>query len=123
MAEIKDCINKKVKISKGSITIKDDNNETCGIVRNIISLYDLQANKQIDYYKMIKNLGLHGKIDIKDCIISDGVIYVFRNIKSKLFHEKYGYIDDNEKQKADEQENIFSTIKNAGITVIDCIYM
>lgn len=123
MAEIKDCINKKVKISKGSITIKDDNNKTCGIVRNIISLYDLQANKQIDYYKMIKNLGLHGKIDIKDCIISDGVIYVFRNIKSKLFHEKYGYIDDNEKQKADEQENIFSTIKNAGITVIDCIYM
>lgn len=123
MAEIKDCIGKNVKISKASITIKNEEGKTCGVVRNIISLYDLQANKQIDYYKMIKNLGLHGKIDIKDCIISDGAIYVFRNIKSKLFHEKYGYMDDNEKQKAEEQESIFNIIKNAGITVIDCIYM
>lgn len=123
MAKIKDCIGKNVKISKASITIKNEEGKTCGVVRNIISLYDLQANKQIDYYKMIKNLGLHEKIDIKDCIISDGVIYVFRNIKSKLFHEKYGYMDDNEKQKAEEQESIFNIIKNAGITVIDCIYM
>lgn len=51
------------------------------------------------------------------------VLYMFRNIKSKLFHEKYGYMDDNEKQKAEEQESIFNIIKNAGITVIDCIYM
>lgn len=29
MAEIKDCINKKVKISKGSITIKNDEGKTC----------------------------------------------------------------------------------------------
>ena len=49
MAEIKDCMNKKVKISKGSITIKDDDNKTCGVVRNIVSLYDLQANKQIPF--------------------------------------------------------------------------
>lgn len=123
MAEIKDCMNKKVKISKGSITIKDDNNKTCGIVRNIISLYDLQANKQMDYYRKIRDMGLHGKISIRDCIISDGTMYIFRNIKSKLFHEKYGYIDDSEKQKADEQESIFNTVKESGIEVIECIYV
>jgi hypothetical protein len=123
MAEIKDCMNKKVKISKGSITIKDDDNKTCGIVRNIVSLYDLQVNKKIDYYKVIRNLGLHGKISIRDCIISDGVMYVFRNIKSKSFHEKYGYIDDNEKQKAEEQERIYQTLKDNEIEVIECIYV
>lgn len=123
MAEIKDCMNKKVKISKGSITIKDDNNKTCGIVRNIISLYDLQANKQIDYYRKIRDIGAHGKISIKDCIISDGTMYIFRNMKSKLFHEKYGYMDDNEKQKAEEQEKIYQTLKDNEIEVIECIYV
>ena len=54
MAEIKDCIGKHVKISKGSITIKAENGKTCGVVRNTTSLYDLQANKQMDYYKKIK---------------------------------------------------------------------
>ena len=123
MAEIKDCIGKNVKISKGSITIKDDDNKTCGVVRNIVSLYDLQANKHIDYYRKIRDIGLHGKISIRDRIISDGTMYIFRNIKSKLFHEKYGYMDDNEKQKAEEQESIFNTIKDSGIEVIECIYL
>lgn len=123
MADIKECIGKKVKISKGSITIKDDNNKTCGVVRNVTSLYDLQANKQMDYYKQLRELGLHGKVSIKDCIISDGTMYVFRNIKNKLFHEKYGYISEEEKQKAEAQERIYNILKTAGINVIECIYV
>ena len=54
MAEIKDYINKKIKISKNSITIKDDNNKTCRVIRNITSLYNMQPNKQIEYYKTLK---------------------------------------------------------------------
>ena len=123
MAEIKDCIGKNVKISKGSITIKTEDGKTCGVVRNIVSLYDMQANKQMDYYQKIKHAGLHGKISIKDCIIADGTMYVFRNIKSKLFHEKYGFISEGEKQKAEEIETIYDTLKMAGIDVIECIYV
>ena len=123
MAEIKDCIGKKVKISKGSITIKSDDGKTSGVVKNITSLYDLQANKQMDYYKKIKQAGLHGKISIKDCIISDGTMYVFRNIKSKLFHDKYGFISEEEKHKAEEMETIYNAIRTAGIDVIECVYV
>ena len=123
MAEIKDCNGKKVKISKGSITIKSDDGKTIGVVRNITSLYDLQANKQMEYYKIIRKLGLHGKISIKDCIIADGVMYVFRNIKSKLWHEKYGFISEEEKQRAEETETIYNTIRMAGIDVIECVYV
>ena len=123
MAEIKDCNGKKVKISKGSITIKSEDGKTNGVVRNITSLYDLQANKQMDYYKIIRKLGLHGKISIKDCIIADGTMYVFRNIKSKLWHEKYGFISEEEKQKVEEQETIYNALKTAGIDVIECVYV
>lgn len=123
MAEIKDCIGNNVKISKASITIKNEEGKTCGVVRNITNLYDLQANKQMEYYRVIRNLGLHGKISIKDCIISDGVMYVFRNIKSKLFHEKYGYIDDYEREKAEEQEKTYQIFRDNGIEVIECVYV
>ena len=123
MAEIKDCMGKKVKISKGSITIKSEDGKTCGIVRNIISLYDLQSNKQMDYYSTLRELGLHGKISIKNCIIKDDKIYVFRNIKSKLFHEKHGFLTENERCKAEEQEIIYDTLKIAGINVIECIFL
>ena len=123
MAEIKDCIGKNVKISKGSITIKSEDGKTSGVVRNITSLYDLQANKQMEYYQKIRKLGLHGKISIKDCIISDDTMYVFRNIKSKLWHEKYGFISEEEKQRSEETEIIYNTIRTAGIDVIECIYI
>ena len=123
MAEIKDCNGKQVKISKCSITIKSEDGKTSGVVKNITSLYDLQANRQMEYYKKIRNLGLHGKISIKDCIISDGTMYVFRNIKSKLFHERYGFISEEEKQKAEEIETIYNAIKTAGIDVIECVYV
>lgn len=45
MAEIKDCIGKNVKISRGSITIKGDNGKTCGVVRNIRRFHNIQTNK------------------------------------------------------------------------------
>ena len=123
MAEIKDCIGKNVKISKGSITIKSEDGKTSGVIRNITSLYDLQANKQMEYYQKLRKLGLHGKISIKDCIITDGTMYVFRNIKRKLWHEKYGFILEEEKQKAEKMEIIYNEIKTAGIDVIECIYV
>ena len=123
MAEIKDCIGKNVKISKGSITIKAEDGKTCGVVRNIVSLYDMQANRQMEYYKKIKQAGLHGKITIKDCIISDGIMYVFRNIKSKLWHDEHGYFTEEEKQKAEETETIYNALRTAGIDVIECIYV
>lgn len=85
MAGIKECVNQKVKINSRSITIKDEKDKTCGVVRNIISLYDLQVNKQMDYCKKIHDIGIWGKISIKDCIISNDTMYIFRNIKSKLF--------------------------------------
>ena len=51
MAEIKDCIGKHVKISKNSITIKNEEGKTCGVVRNISSLADIHPNKQMVCFK------------------------------------------------------------------------
>ena len=123
MAEIKECIGKNIKISKNSITIKDNNNKTCGVVRNIISLYDMQPNKQYDYYKKLKQIGLHGKISIKDIIVKDNTMYAFRNIKSKLHHQKYGYFSESEERKEKEQDQYFEIAQLNDIQVIECIFI
>lgn len=123
MAEIRDCVGKRVKISKSSITIRDDRGKTCGVVRNIISLYDMQPNKQIDYWHILKKAGLNGKISLANIIIKDEKMYAFRNIKSKLFHKKYGYFSDEEKKRAEQEEEVFQEFCDAGIEVIECIFV
>ena len=124
MAEIKDCIGKNVKISKCSITIKSDIGKTCGVVKNIRKFHDIQTNKQIDYFHLLKKSGAWGNrnFDIDNCIEKDGKLYAFRNIKSKVFHEKYGYFSENEIRNEKEQETIYNGLKMAGIDIIECLF-
>lgn len=125
MAEIKDCIGKKVKINKSSITIKDDAGKTCGVVRNIWKFKDIQPNKQINYFRILKNVGAWGNrnFDVDTCVIKDGKMYVFRNLKTIQFHNKYGYFSEDEKRNVEEQEAIYTAFRTAGIEVIDCIFI
>lgn len=120
MATIKDCVGRRIKINKNSITIKDDTGKTCGVIRNIVSLYDMQPNKQIDYSRLKKIPGFNKyAISIKNCIIKDGEMYIFRNVQSKLFQEKYGYISEYEKTLAEDKEAAHNAIKAAGIEIIE----
>lgn len=125
MAEIKDCIGKNVRIGKTSITIKSDNGKTCGVVQDILKFKNIQANNQINYFHMLKKVGAWGNknFDINTCIVKDGKMYVFRNMKTIQFHEKYGYFSEDEKQKAEEQEAIYNALIAAGIEVIECVFM
>jgi hypothetical protein len=120
VAEIRDCIGKQVKINSGSITIKDEDGKTRGVVRDITSLYDLQCNKQTPYFNKLREAG--GGVSTREVIIKDNQMYVFRNIKSKLFHEEYGYFDEEEKRRAEEQDAVYDRIKDAGIEEIDCMF-
>lgn len=122
MSSILECIGKEIKISKNSITIKDENGKTCGVVRNVISLHDIQPNKQIEYYKMLKEANLNTKISNKNCFIKDNELYIFRNIKSKLFHAKYGYFSDYEKEKEETDDSIYKIAFEKGFKVIECIF-
>ena len=125
MADIKDCIGKNVKISKCSITIKSDDGKTCGVVRDIRKFNDIQANKQMEYFHLLKKVGAweSRNFDVNSCVEKDGKLYTFRNMKSKLFHEKYGYFSENEKQNAEEQETIYNALETARVGVIECIFV
>ena len=61
--------------------------------------------------------------DVDSCIEKDGKLYAFHNMKSKLFHEKYGYFSENEIKNEEEQEAIYSALEASGINVIECIFV
>lgn len=120
--EMKDLNGKRIRISKNSITAKNENGKTCGVVRNTTTLYDLQANKQMDFYRKLKE---HGALPIRlnDVIIKDSEMYIMHNIKSRLFHEKYGYFSEEERIKAEQQEQLYSKLAAAGCNIIECIFI
>lgn len=125
MAEIKDCIGKEVKISKCSITIKSEEGKTCGVVRDIRRFKDIQQNKISDYFHLLKKCGAWGNknFDVNNCIEKDGKLYAFRNMKSKMFNEKYGYFSEEEKSNAEEQKKIYNTLNENGVEIINCVIL
>lgn len=125
MAEIKECIGRNVKISKCSITIKDDNGKTRGIVQNIQKFNDVQFNKSMDYFRILKNTGAWQSRDfnVDTCIVKDAKMYVFRNMNTVRFQEKYGYFSEEEKRRAEDLEAIYNALRAVGIEVIECKFV
>lgn len=79
MAKIQDCIGQMVLVSAHSITIKDENDKTRGLVRNVDNLYDLAPNKQFPLARMIEQAGLSRDKYFGYCnelLIIDGELYV-----------------------------------------------
>ena len=114
--EIMDIKNQYVKLSKGSITVKGENGKTKGLVRGLTRFLDLQANKKIDYSKLLRNSGVWGnsKIDMDNCYILDGTVYLIRNMNS------YKYYTEEEREKYD---TMYQNIASYGIMVIPCYFV
>lgn len=114
--EIMGIKNQYVRLSKGSITVKDENGKTKGLVRGLTRFLDLQTNKRIDYFKLLRNSGVWGnkKIDMDNCYILDGAVYLIRNMNS------YKYYTEEEKEKYD---TMYQNIENYGVIVIPCYFV
>lgn len=122
MANIIDCENEEIKIGETSITIKNkETGKTKGIVKNITKFKDIQPNKQIDYFKRLKELNLWRNriVNMNNVLIQDGEIIVFRNMRSSDFYKQYGFVDNTEKEKH-EKENAFYEELSKKIQVIHC---
>ena len=60
--KIREIEGKRINVSARTITIKDENNKTCGMVRNITTLNDVQPNKQIVFSTDLRKKGVSREI-------------------------------------------------------------
>lgn len=117
--EILDCKNQNIKISKGSITIKDECGKTKGIVRDVRHFKDIQMNKQVDYFHILKRAGLWGnsKVDLHNVIIKDNTIYLFRNIHGLEILRRF------DSELAERLDTIYKKASENGIEVVEAIFV
>lgn len=121
---INDLKNKRIKISKTSITCKDENDKTCGIVRGIKKFMDVRPNIQVDYFGKIRAAGAWtSNLNVMNNIIMDGnKLYYFDDIGAYETYEKYfaGSTDfELEARNNEERKQIAENMKKIA-TVIEC---
>lgn len=122
--DIKDIKGKMVKIGRTSITVKDENNKTRGIVRNIVLFKDAPLRITSQYFKTIKSVGIWGNQKLtKNTIICDKELYLLKDTR-RLSRWLY-MIENFECAKDDMPEYqkemaIYEEAQKAGINVIEC---
>ena len=75
--EIKEIVGREIKINANSITVRNEEGKTCGVVRNVTSLYNIQANKQFDINSKLRKSGIRSMdFDIKKIYLLKMIIYI-----------------------------------------------
>ncbi|MBQ1777224.1 MAG: hypothetical protein IIZ93_03615 [Acidaminococcaceae bacterium] len=114
--------NQRVKISDRSITCKDENGKTKGVVTGAIRFKSLQPNKQMEYFRRISESGLWCSGEMDKVYILNGKIYYLFNLRLTDFYETYladvpGFEADTEKYI--QRKNLAENAAKIG-TVIPC---
>lgn len=81
--------NQRVKISPRSITIKTEDGKTAGVVRNTCKFKELQINKQMEFFKILKASGIWGSGFMDGVVFHDGKLYYLHNLKPLEVYERY----------------------------------
>lgn len=88
MENMKRSVRQYVKIGKTSITIKDDDGKTCGIIRNIQKFTDMPPRDQFLYSKSMRKNGFWGTELINNVVFLDKKCYFLLNLRVMEFYEK-----------------------------------
>lgn len=84
--KITDISGQRVKIGKTSITVKDANDKTRGIVNCVTVFKNAAPREQFNYYSRLRKIE---NIEHDKVIICDGELYYLHNLKPIEFYEKY----------------------------------
>lgn len=123
--EMKDIIGKRIKLSANSITVKDENGKTRGIVRGARRFKDCRANQQIEIRGKIKNAGIsfiNAGVNF-DCVINaEGKWWYINDLKWESDYFKYFEgRDESLDKKYQNRRNIYDALVNENVMeVIDC---
>lgn len=127
--KINDINNKKVKIGVTSITVKDDNDKTCGVVRNISRFKDLSPRMAQPLWKKLRECGLWGTKYMENVVVCDGQLCYLHNLKAdKFYHDIKEILTDcemleDETKRFDYRQDVKNRAEANGIKVMSCYLM
>lgn len=121
--EIQDLKNKKIIIGKMSITCKDENGKTCGIVRNVKTWKTLPLREVFEFHKIVNASGIRAAGLSNNLIVDGKQLYYLHDLKPIEFYENYidGKIENSsEKERYNTRKQIAEKAKEYNIIVIPC---
>lgn len=86
--KIENIAGKRIKVSQHSITVKDENGKTAGVVRDTCWFQDLQSNKQIDFWKILRESGVWCADLIGNVVFCDGKMYYLHDLRPLENYER-----------------------------------
>lgn len=126
--EMIDLKNKRVKISAGTITVKDENDKTCGMVRGVRPFKSWAPREAAEYFKSLKASGIWGSRDVStENVILDGKqLYYLNDLRPLQNYERMRAVFESDPAWESEvrhyqvRKAIAEQAAAAGMIVIDC---
>lgn len=124
--KIAEIANRKIKISPHSITVKNDDGKTCGVVRDVRPYDELRTAEQMEYHKKFCEFGIFNHSEFVKCfVLCDGEPYFLHNLRpletyERLFKGKEGW--ETEERKYNERKQAAEKMAEIA-TVIPCYVM
>lgn len=121
--------NKKVKVGMASITVKNENGKTSGVVRNIRSFKALLPRLPQDIWKRLRDSGIWGSGYCDNIVESDGQLYYLHDLwKDENYYQFMDTFKDcdflqNEIDCFNKRQEIKNKAEQCGIKVISCYLM
>lgn len=116
--QMQELTNQKVKISSHTITVKDDNNKTRGMIRNVRPFKECQTNVQMNIWKTARQYN----IELDKLFYVDGQWWYIYNTKwdedyHRYFENKNAQMDKKYKERCAAYETINT---ETNINIIKC---
>ena len=113
-----------LKLSRSTITMKNEDGKTMGMVRGLERFSDMTGAKQFSAYQEVKKLGASGEgIKMSDIYFDGKQMYVFNNIKHSEFlsglNKEGAKALKDEIEKAKEKNKRLAEMEKNGVIVVN----
>lgn len=119
--KMEDLEGKVAYISKNSITMKDDDGKTRGIVRNVKTWSTLVTRELFDWSRKFREMGLSFS---SEYIIVDNEPYYLYDLSKDDFYKKHcithSDIFESDIKRYKERQEFVAKVKAAGVKVVNC---
>ena len=112
--ELKD---KRVKFSPRSITVKNLDGKTAGVVKGVTFFQHLQPNRQVDFFSKIRKAGAWENGLIANVAVCDGKLYYFHDTNAD---EVYQRLFANNPEMWPSETDRYYTRKNVAEAMAQC---
>jgi hypothetical protein len=113
----------RIKACKTSITVKDHEGKTKGIITDCRTFHNMFTRDQFDLHNKLKKFGVNNLDIASNCVIKDNNIYYLYNVSLRKHIERYGAFDEREQIKLDKLEETATRLKENNIPVIECLFI